>query len=872
MGPSSSVELALEAKEMLARMFRGSGADEVERIYRELTDERGERPTAGELERLGYPPSLLRKQQRHASWFDFVDSEGNLEGAARTAFATSAAFLRELETTEMTKCFKMITLEALLEANALREGMPLRDLALRSHALLRRSPDLFAEVADEVRLAELDDAAEKKWLAYWRRNPIDAWTAPKKVGRTWFKIDGERFVAAFAVTADDAAAVAELTRELVDYRLAQYRGRRQRDDASSDSFVCRVLWNQRDPILKLPSRARVQLPEGETDVRVDGEIWQFRLAKEFCNVARRAGNPRNQLPDLMRRWFGPSAGKPGTAFDVRFERSPDGLWAVPVNRVVVEIPQLRGVVAYPDLRADDGHASETLESAEATRVMLPTEKEDPELFAVRVSGTSMDGGKEPMRDGDWAIMRLARSAPAAALENRVVLVQVPAASSGSQYQIKRLRRQDGKWRLASDNPEGPSFETNEETIAIARLDRVIRPEDLGPAPGTVLAETELPAAFGLEDLASLSGRHGGHLFIFIDAKGVLDAPDRVRFVPGPRRPSETAFVLSRRPDGAFRYLGVGRWLETELHWQIPDVDFETWRTWGEGRETSRALPEGALARAQLVADAVLALPAERRWLEQPSGSRARVVGAAVRGGFRVDGGEGGFGERTVSLTDLAWVVAADDAARDGAGILDEALVNRVRYLDGTPKGSTRWVDTGWALAAWRLGKRLVREPSGGASALRKMRRADGTPVDATFRVEPVGDSVSIVFESRGGTRGSKEERNAEYTAGLLLILERLRERGLRIADAVVESRDTMTIPVEERRLQLDGRAYPLVIDDADAVRRALSAAQAKVGRAPGARGAGNATKRIRLLIEGSAIGASDLAASLEGPEQATASG
>jgi SOS-response transcriptional repressor LexA len=861
-----SVELALEAKDMLARMFRGSGADEVEKIYRELTDERGERPTAGELERMGYPPALLRKQQRHASWFDFVDSEGHLEGAEKAAFATSAPFLRELETTEMTKCFKMITLEALLEATALREGMPLRDLALKSHAILRRSPDLFAEVADDVRASDLDDAAEKKWLGYWRKNPIEAWTAAKKVGRTWFKVEGDRFLPAFAVTADDEAAVAELTRELVDYRLAQYRGRRQRDEGSSDSFVCRVLWNKRDPILKLPSRARVQLPEGETDVRVDGEIWQFRLAREFCNVARRAGNPRNQLPDLMRRWFGPSAGKPGTAFDVRFERSPDGLWAVPVNRVVVELPQLRGVVAYPDLRAAAGHASEGAESDLATRVMLPTEKDDPELFAVRVSGTSMDGGKEPMRDGDWAVMRLARSAPASALENRVVLIQVPA-SFGSQYQIKRLRRQDGKWRLASDNPEGPSFDTSEETVAIARLDRVFRPEALGPALGTVLSEAELPAAFGLEELATASGRHGGHLFVFIDAKGVLDAPDRVRFVPEPQRPSETAFVLSRRPDGAFRYLGVGRWLESELRWQIPDVDFETWRTWGEGREASRALPEGALARAQLVADAVLALPAETRWLEQPTGARARVVGAAARGGFRVDGGEGGFGERTVSITDLAWVVAADDAARDGGGILDEALVNRVRYLEGTPKGSTRWVDTGWALAAWRLGKGLVREPGGGTSALRKMRRADGTALDASFRVEPVGDALSIVFESRGGTRGSKEERNTEYTPGLLLILERLRDRGLRIADAVVESRDTMTVPVEDRRLQLDGRDYPLVIDDADAVRRALSAAQAKVGRAPGARGAGNATKRLRLLIEGSAMGASELATVLGGAEE-----
>lgn len=52
---------------------------------------------------------------------------------------------------------------------------------------------------------------------------------------------------------------------------------------------------------------------------------------------------------------------------------------------------------------------------------------------------------------------------------------------------------------------------------------------------------------------------------------------------------------------------------------------------------------------------------------------------------------------TVSLTDLAWaLVAEDDVARVG-GVLDEARVNRLRYLDGTPKASTRWIDTGWGI-------------------------------------------------------------------------------------------------------------------------------------------------------------------------------
>ena len=101
--------------------------------------------------------------------------------------------------------------------------------------------------------------------------------------------------------------------ELVDYRLTQYRDRKRQDQPTSEGFVCKVTWNQRDPIVKLPPRDRAQVPEGEADVRLpDGAIWQFRFAKEFCNVARPAGTSRNQLPDLLRGWFGPRAGQPGS--------------------------------------------------------------------------------------------------------------------------------------------------------------------------------------------------------------------------------------------------------------------------------------------------------------------------------------------------------------------------------------------------------------------------------------------------------------------------------------------------------------------------------------------------------------------------------
>lgn len=155
-------------------------------------------------------------------------------------------------------------------------------------------------------------------------------------------------------------------------------------------------------------------------------------------------------------------------------------------------------------------------------------------------------------------------------------------------------------------------------------------------------------------------------------------------------------MLARaEPGGPWRYCGVGRWDDANGTWAIPDVDHATWRALGEGRESSRRLGEQDLEDAWRAAEAIV----ERfggGWVEA-DGKRFRVVGRSAQGGVRIDGGSDGFKERSVSLTDLGWVIAAwRDVAATG-GILDEARVNRLRYLEGTPKAATRWIDTGWAM-------------------------------------------------------------------------------------------------------------------------------------------------------------------------------
>lgn len=403
---------------------------------------------------------------------------------------------------------------------------------------------------------------------------------------------------------------------------------------------------------------------------------------------------------------------------VASSRLPDGLWAEPVPLSGAAAPvdaagedeAPRGlVIAFPSLKAAAGGAGAGVElepEAERIRLRLSPRATGKEVFAVRAAGDSMDGGREPIRDGDWLVMRYAREMRLGGLEGRIALVQVPDAQAGfgHAFQVKRVVRQEGRWTLRSDNPARPSFAASAETVPIAVLVEVLRPEAMAPEPGDRIAAGAIGKAFGLEGepAAGQAARVEGHLFLLVEEKGRFTAPDRLRWEVKDRRPGETAFVLVRAPgEEAWRYLGVGRWIEAEGAWGCPELDYTLWRALGEGRGASRRLPEEYREKARTLAERTLErFPAGS--VVEPDGKRFRIVGRSAEGGLRIDGGPGGFEERTVSTTDLGWVLLAVATTGASAGQVDEATVNRLRYVEGTPKESTRWIDTGWAIRISRL--------------------------------------------------------------------------------------------------------------------------------------------------------------------------
>ena len=89
--------------------------------YEALRDVLGRRPTLSEFYRSGSSVQAMRQQA--GQWFALVRTMGDLAELESAVVGQFQALLREVEVTAMTKSFKMVLLEALLELDGLRSAL-----------------------------------------------------------------------------------------------------------------------------------------------------------------------------------------------------------------------------------------------------------------------------------------------------------------------------------------------------------------------------------------------------------------------------------------------------------------------------------------------------------------------------------------------------------------------------------------------------------------------------------------------------------------------------------------------------------------------------------------------------------------------------
>jgi hypothetical protein len=243
---------------------------------------------------------------------------GDLDSSQQRAFDSHKALVTSLDTTEMVKSYKMLVLLAMLNADRFPGSIHVDQLAEHVARVATRTTRASADLG-----AALDD--KNALIRLLEQNPIAAWAGGRGTGGVpYFSYKDKMFETTFTVDADVVPSFQELVRELAEWRLTEYLDRARTQTAGYSTLKVSHA-NGRPTLFLPPEPERNDLPDGWTDVLIDGETYSANFVKVAVNVVTKPGEDDNQLPQILRGWFGSDAGAPGTRHAVSLEQK-DGGW------------------------------------------------------------------------------------------------------------------------------------------------------------------------------------------------------------------------------------------------------------------------------------------------------------------------------------------------------------------------------------------------------------------------------------------------------------------------------------------------------------------------------------------------------------------
>lgn len=382
--------------------------------YQTLRDSLGRRPTLTEYYRSGV--SLQRLRNQYGQWWDLVREEEDLNQTELECFHAHEDFFREVEVTAMSKSFKAVLLESLLENDGFRNPPKLESLAAQALAVFRRRRNFIPDIKEDFQ--DVEQVEARRWLVYWKGNPINAWLGgnQRTNHHSWFEVSDNYFKPTFTVNSKFLDTFHIMLQELVDYRLAAYEPRLTREEDINTVM---------------------SFPTGD-------------------------GDNGTELP------------------------------------------------YFSDLRIACGHFHEgSTDADEYRRIGDGYGRLDPARhFIARAIGNSMNGGKNPVHDGDYLLLEHIDPIHAGSITGSTVVVERQNASGDDQYVLRLVTKSsDGRHILKATNPTYSDYETDESMRTLARLRSVIDPLDL--AIGRDFMREEIPGLFGVE--FNPGNWHSGHV-------------------------------------------------------------------------------------------------------------------------------------------------------------------------------------------------------------------------------------------------------------------------------------------------------------------------------------------------------------------------
>lgn len=235
------------------------------------------------------------------------------------------------------------------------------------------------------------------------------------------------------------------------------------------------------------------------------------------------------------------------AYEVRQTVQAAPVVALPVApRSGTELPY------FPNLKIACGHFKTGRADCEEYRLLGEGfGRLDPARhFIARASGNSMNGGKQPIRDGDYLLLEHIQPSSAGSITGATLAIERQDEVGDNQYLLRVIHKAaDGSYLLRANNPDYADItvddELTEQLRTFARLKAVLDPLQL--AVGQRLLREEIPALFG--EVFNPGNWNVGHVFL-------------------PQAKAHVLLVTLNKQGKADEHRYLDRWIdERTFHWQ-----------------------------------------------------------------------------------------------------------------------------------------------------------------------------------------------------------------------------------------------------------------------------------------------------------------
>jgi hypothetical protein len=171
---------------------------------------------------------------------------------------------------------------------------------------------------------------------------------------------------------------------------------------------------------------------------------------------------------------------------------------IPFRRPVATSMSTRTELPYfPNLKIACGHFRAGSADAEEYRALAAGHGrlERARHFIARASGNSINGGKQPIRDGDYLLLEHVSPGSAGSITGHVVAIERRDDGGDNQYLLRLVTKTpNGRYILKANNPDYPDLPASDEMRTLARLKAVIEPLEM--AVGQAWLREEIPSLFG----------------------------------------------------------------------------------------------------------------------------------------------------------------------------------------------------------------------------------------------------------------------------------------------------------------------------------------------------------------------------------------